>query len=147
MEKKMTVRFDEVDAVATDTVVPAGKYRMLVNGFEKSKAKTGTPQIRCDLEILDKPEFEGCEKREYFPLDEKALWRIVQFIKVLTDTSKLKDREVDVNSIVFDDLLEGCIGKSLNICYGVEDYEGMEKNFSRRYLKQEGEDSPPEKKA
>jgi len=147
MEKKMTIRFDVVDAVATDTLVPAGKYRMLVNGFEKSKAKTGTPQVRCDLEILDKSEFEGSEKREYFPLDENALWRIVQFIKVLTDTSELKDREVDVNSIVFDDLLEGCIGKSLYICYGVEEFEGMEKNFSRRYLRFEGdiEESPPDK--
>jgi len=147
MEKRLTINFNEVDAVATDTVVEAGKYRMRVIGFETSMAKTGMPQLRCDLEILDHPEFEGSMKREYFPLDENAIWRIRQFLKAVhPDVSKLKD-EVRVDSVVFEDLLEDCKGESLFICYGVEEFEGLEKNFSRRYIRLEigNKESPPGK--
>jgi hypothetical protein len=145
MDKRLTINFNEEDPIVVDTVVPAGKYRVRVTGFEKTKARTGTPQVRCDLEVLGHPEYDGCTKKEFFPLDENSLWKMKQFIRATyPDVSQLKD-EVKVDSIIFDDLLEGCIGESLFICYGLGEFEGMDRNFSRRYIRLETEDkgSPP----
>jgi len=143
IKKGTTIDFDAIDSSAMDTLVPPGKYRMRVKTFDRSKAKTGTPQIKCELEILDNPEFEGCTKKEYFPLDEKSFWRIGQFLKLLTDTT---GREVDVNSTVFDDLLDECVERTLFIVYGKEVFNGLEKNSSRRYLSDSGQTEEVPKK-
>jgi hypothetical protein len=133
---EMKMKFDGNENFAGDTTVPAGKYRLLFKGFERTTAKrTGTPQLKCDLEVLENSEFEGLEKKEYFPLDNNSLWRLKQFIAAVMDVSKLKDKEVDVETMAFNKLLEAAIGRSVFIYYGLEDYEGLERNFSRKYQK------------
>ena len=139
-KKEMTIDFDAIGSGVKDTLVPPGKYRMRAKTFERSIAKTGTHQLLCNLEILDKPEFEGCMKKEFIPLEEKSLWRVGQFINNLTDTT---GRRVDVNSSDFDVLLDECLEKTLFIVYGKEEFHELEKNFSRRYLRDSGEREDP----
>lgn len=131
----MRIDFSDVPEGSGDTVVPAGKYKMQVKGFEPCVAKTGKKQIRGDFEFLDNPEFEGLEKREYFNIDENSLWKLKRFMGALIDTKSLKSKEMEIDSIVFQDLLEDCVGKALFINYGVEEYEGLERNISRRFTK------------
>jgi len=132
----MKINFNKTDDYNGNTLVPAGKYKMRVRNLESTTTKRkGKTQLRCEMEILDNPEYEGMTKQEYFPLDENALWKIKQFIASLTDVSKLKYPEVDIDSIVFMDMIDGCIGNSLYIYYGVETFEGLERNYSRRYEK------------
>jgi len=131
----MKLNFNEMDVNVVDTVVPAGKYRMRVKGFEHCVAKTGAKQLRCDLEVLDHPEFDGMDKREYFQLETKCLWKLMLFIKAVTDIGHLEGNEVEIESIMFEDLLERCVGETLFINYGVEEFEGLERNFFRRFSK------------
>lgn len=138
----MKLKFNQKQNRFHDVVVTPGKYRMRIKGFEPCIAKTGTKQLRCDLEVLNHPEFQGVEKREYFPLTNKGYEWLQNFIEAATDTSHLGDDEIETDSILFEDLLERCVGEAIDICYKVEIYEGLERNEMRRFSKAKNAESP-----
>ena len=126
------IDFDEQDSYGGDVVVPAGKYRVEVVEFERCTASTGTEQIRCVVKILDRREFDGQEKHEYFPLVGGASWKLRRFFKVLKEAGSLEGT-MDIDSVEFEELLQSCKGKTLSVTYGIEDYEGMDRNVLRRF--------------
>ncbi len=126
------IDFDEQDSEGSDTFVPAGKYRVGVKAFERRVAKTGTEVIRCRLQILDHPELAGQEKHEYFPLIGEAAWKVRRFFKALAETGSLEGT-MDIDSVEFEELLKNSIGKTLFVTYGIEEYEGSERNKLRRF--------------
>jgi len=89
-------------------VYPASTYKVVINDWERSKARTGTPQIRWKAQIIEGP-FKGKPITEHTPLTEKALWKVANLIYGAgVDARKLN---LDTSSTAFDQILNACKGR------------------------------------
>lgn len=91
-------------------VYPEGTYKVTVDSYERTEAKTGTKQVRFRASILEPVEHQGRQIVEHCALTDKALWKIANLIHACgIDTAKLP--VVETGSPAFDSVLKACIGK------------------------------------
>lgn len=92
-------------------VYPKGAYKVELVSFERTKASTGTPQIRWKTRIILPEAHAGRFLFDHTALTEKALWRIANLVDGFgIDLSKLGNMSTDTG--MFDDVCRACVGRT-----------------------------------
>lgn len=92
-------------------IYPKGSYKVSCKSFERTTAKTGTPQLRWDATIVSPDEHAGRVFVMFTPLTEKSLWKVANLIAGFgVDTTKLD--KMDTESEGFTQILQACVGRT-----------------------------------
>lgn len=122
------------------TLYPEGTYKVVIDTYERTTAKTGTNQIRWKARIIQPVEHEGKKITEHTALSEKALWKLAWLVSACgIEVSKLG--KMDVNSSAFNRILKACEGRTAywHLKVGL-DLKGNERNEVDDYKRDEDQE-------
>jgi hypothetical protein len=89
---------------------PENIYKVRVVTWQERDARTGTPQIQWQGEILENDDYQGSLITIYTALTEKSLWKIAKLISACgIDLQNYP--EMEIGSAEFFNILNSCIGK------------------------------------
>ncbi len=92
-------------------VYPEGSYRVRIDAWEYTTAKTGTKQVKWTTKILEPDTHKNMTITTFTALTDKSLWKIARLVKGAgIDVSRLP--KMDVNSNAFSKVLDMCKGRT-----------------------------------
>ena len=103
---------EEATASGDFEVYPEGGYILKMREWEKTEAKSGTPQIRFHFNIVEPVNYAGKTFVDHCALTEKALWRIAKLVdRCGIATADLSEMEVPGKA--FSAVLDSCKGRKV----------------------------------
>ena len=127
------------NSIPERTLFPEGTYKFRVVSWERVTAKSGTPQIRWKLEIVEPDEYRGKSILEHTAITDKALWKVAKLVAACrVDTSACGI--MDVTGSAFDRILTACKERTLYGRLIIDRRQGVERNNIVDY--KEDEDRP-----
>jgi len=105
------VNWSEAVSGSDYEVFPTATYKVEVTGWDRTKASTGTPQIRWFSKILDPEEYKGKALCQHTPLTEKAFFKTAGLVQACgVNLDELP--EMDFDSSAFNAVLNACVGRT-----------------------------------
>jgi len=112
-------------------VYPAATYKVKINDWEDTVAKTGTPQIKFKAEILEPFELQGKPITEFCVVTENSLWKIANLVACVVDIKSLPTMEVGTPA--FYAILNACRGATMYWRLTQRTHKGKQTNDVEEY--------------
>lgn len=107
----MIIDWDRESQGADLEVYPEGTYKVIISGFEKVTASTGTPQVRWRANILEPQELLNKPITIHTALTEKSLWKIARLVKACGLDVKALGK-MEIISPAFLRVLDRCVRRT-----------------------------------